>query len=96
MASASGIADRGGCLGMNDHPNKHIREAVNYAMARGWRLVKSGPRAHTWARLFCAAQIRGACIVAVYSTPRVPENHARYIRRRVDACSHQEGDGPEE
>src|SRR5437660_12884274 len=73
---------------MNDHPNKHIREAVDYAVGRGWRLVKSGPRAHAWGRLYCPAQTRGGCIFTVYSTPRVPENHARYIRRRVDACPH--------
>ena len=69
-------------------PNKHIREAIDYGLAAGWRLVKSGPRAHPWGRLYCTAQARGGCIVSVYSTPRVPENHARYIRRRVDACPH--------
>jgi hypothetical protein len=73
---------------VNDHPSKHIREAVDYALAKGWRLVKSGPRAHAWGRLYCRAKTRGGCIVTVYGTPRVPENHARYVRRRVDACSH--------
>jgi len=48
---------------MNDHPNKHIREAIDYALANGWRLVKSGPRAHAWGRLYCPAQTRGGCIV---------------------------------
>ena len=23
---------------MNDHPNKHIRAAVDYALQRGWRV----------------------------------------------------------
>ena len=73
---------------MNDHPNKHIREAADYALARGWRLVKSGPRAYAWGRLFCPAQVRGGCIITVYSTPRVPENHARYIKRQIDGCTH--------
>ena len=31
-----------------DHPNKHIREAVQYALSSGWTLRKAGPRAHTW------------------------------------------------
>jgi len=31
---------------MNDHPNKHIREAVAYALEHRWRLRKAGPRAH--------------------------------------------------
>jgi hypothetical protein len=73
---------------MNDHPNKHIRAAIDYALGRGWRLVKSGPRAHAWGRLFCPAQVRGGCIVSVYGTPRVPEHHAAYLRRVVDACPH--------
>jgi hypothetical protein len=64
---------------MDDHPNKHIRAAVDYAVAKGWRLVKSGSRAHAWGRLFCAASTSGGCIISVYSTPRVPENHARSI-----------------
>ncbi|HMC88423.1 MAG TPA: hypothetical protein VKI17_02700, partial [Gemmataceae bacterium] len=46
------------------------------------------PTCSCWGRLYCPAQTRGGCIVTVYSTPRVPENHARYIRRRVDACPH--------
>jgi hypothetical protein len=73
---------------MNDHPNKHIREAVDDAIAQGWRLVKSGPCAHAWGRLYCPAQIRDGCIITVCGTPRVPENHAAYIRRRVAACPH--------
>ena len=73
---------------MNDHPNKHIRAAVDEAIRRGWRLVKSGPRAHAWGKLYCPAIVRGGCIVSVYGTPRVPENHARYIRRMLDICPH--------
>src|SRR5438132_8011081 len=42
-ACSGGRAQR---LKMSDHPNKHIREAGDYATSRGWRLVKSGPRAH--------------------------------------------------
>ena len=93
------ILDVAGCThgeDMNDHPNKHIREAVDYALEHGWRLVKSGARSHAWGRLYCPAQARGACIITVYGTPRVPENHARYIRRRVDACPHGAGNGEEE
>src|SRR5436309_11874504 len=30
---------------MAEHPNKHIREAIKFALRRGWRLVKAGPRA---------------------------------------------------
>ena len=31
---------------MNDHRNKHIRKAVDYALERGWTLRLAGPRAH--------------------------------------------------
>lgn len=40
---------------------------------------------------FGTAKTRGGCIISVYSTPRVPENHARYIRHRVDGCPHEGG-----
>ena len=81
---------------MNIHPNKHIRDAVDYAVARGWRLVQSGARAHAWGRLYCPAGTRGSCIITVYGTPRVPENHARYVRRLVEACPHGNANGLEE
>jgi hypothetical protein len=28
------------------HPNKHIREAIKYALERGWRFVKSRGHGH--------------------------------------------------
>lgn len=73
---------------MNNHPNKHIRDAVDYAVNNGWRLRKANARAHVWGRLYCRSQSPGGCIVSVYGTPRVSENHARYIKRRVDGCTH--------
>ena len=36
---------------MNDHKNKHIRAAVEYALSRGWRLVLAGGHAHVWGTL---------------------------------------------
>ncbi len=81
---------------MNDHPNKHIREAVAYALARGWRLRKPGPRAHIWGLIFCPHAARDGCRWSVLSTPRVPEHHARQIRRVVDQCPHHGPDGGEE
>ena len=38
---------------MNNHKNKHIRAAVDYALEHGWRLVLAGPRAHIWGKLYC-------------------------------------------
>ena len=73
---------------MNDHPNKHIREAVNYAFAHGWRLRKAGPRGHIWGLLLCPLAARDGCRQQVFSTPRVPEDHAARIRRMVNHCPH--------
>jgi hypothetical protein len=73
---------------MPNHSNKHIREAIKYAEDRGWRVVKAGGQAHIWGNLYCPANRRGGCIIRVFSTPRVPENHARHIRDEVDDCPH--------
>jgi len=80
---------------MSDHPNKRIREALDYALEHGWRLRKAGSRAHVWGVLLCPHTARGGCRQPVYSTPRVPENHAARIRRVVDQCPHQAVDEEE-
>jgi hypothetical protein len=69
-----------------DHPNRYIREALQYAEEQGWTIRKSGPRAHAWGVIFCSFGHR-ECWMAIYSTPRNPERHARDIRRTVDRCS---------
>jgi hypothetical protein len=73
---------------MAEHPNKHIREAVQYAVSKDWRLRKAGPRAHVWGQLFCPYARRSGCIIRVFSTPRSPEIHARRIREEVNHCPH--------
>lgn len=60
-----------------DHPNKHIREAIEYAEINGWRVVKANARAHIWGRLYCPFRDREGCAKAVYSTPRSPETTQR-------------------
>lgn len=70
------------------HPNKHIEAAVAYAESLGWRVEKSSGRAHCWGTLYCPRHDRDGCKVAVYSTPRVPENHARQLRSAVELCHH--------
>ncbi len=69
-----------------------LREDWAYAAGQGWAVVKStGGSAHAWGVMRCP----GDCPqVSVFSTPRVPENHARALRRAVDRCSHpKEDDG---
>jgi hypothetical protein len=68
------------------HPNKHIEQAIQYAEGLGWRVEIS--HGHAWGFLLCPLQTRDGCIVPVYSTPRVPEWHARKIRNEVDNCGH--------
>jgi hypothetical protein len=70
------------------HPNKKIEAAVAYAEQRGWSWLKV--KGHAWGKLYCPHHGREGCIVFVWSTPRVPENHARQIRREVDRCPHKE------
>ena len=67
------------------HPNKHIRQAIDYAEGNGWRFEKAGGQAHIYGTLYCG-QAHRDCIVFVHSTPRNPEHHARRIRRKVERC----------
>ena len=71
------------------HPNSHIEKAVQYAEATGWRFVASN--GHAWGRLLCPWSTREGCLISVWSTPKVPENHARHIRNKVDSCPHRGG-----
>lgn len=72
------------------HPNKEIEAVVRYAESRGWTYVRAG--GHAWGVLHCPA--RGGCLKYVYSTPRDPFAHARYLRREINKCSHAPGDQP--
>jgi hypothetical protein len=74
------------------HPNKEIEQAIKYAESKGWRYIASGSSAHAWGRLFCPLASREGHSMSVWSTPKSPENHARQIRRNVDACEHQGGE----
>jgi hypothetical protein len=69
------------------HPNKHIREALDYAEEQGWAFTKS--RGHAFGRIRCGHS-HDDCQMSVWSTPRNPENHAKAIRRKVDKCPGEE------
>ena len=70
------------------HPNKEIEAAVAYAEEQGWSWFKV--KGHAWGKLNCDHHDRDGCTVFVWSTPRVPEHHARHIIREVDRCPHQQ------
>ena len=76
------------------HPDAHIEKAVQYAEALGWRVLISN--GHAWGCLLCPHHRPGGCIVNVWSTPRVPISHARYLRKRVDTCPHKANENGEE
>jgi len=75
-------------MSRNDHPNKEIRQAVDYALESGWRLEKSGGHAHSWGTLYCPFGKRGGCFIFVRSTPSDKQGHANAIRHSVDVCTH--------
>lgn len=76
--------------GMSSHPDKHIREAIEFAESLGWTFEKSVPRAHSFGILYCPQNERGACRIVVYSTPKTPFLHAQRITRAVNKCPHGE------
>ena len=70
------------------HPNKHIEAALADAESLGFRVIKRTGRGHAWGILYCVLVSREGCRMSIWSTPRVPENHAAQIRRFVDNCQH--------
>ncbi len=66
------------------HPNKEISNAIEYALENGWNFRKSN--GHIFGILYCPANSRSGCRLAVYSTPRNPTAHAKDILRAVDKC----------
>lgn len=70
------------------HAKQEIEDAIQYAERHGWRYQASGKSSHAWGRLLCPESSRAGCHMSVWSTPRNPMNHARQIRRLVDACQH--------
>lgn len=77
---------------MRYHSDKHINEAIEYAVSKGWEWQKSGPRAHSHSRLRCGFHERGGCILYVWSTPRTPQAHARRLMADIDGCPHKTDD----
>ena len=71
------------------HPNKHVREAIKYALGRGWRLTHS--KGHPWGTLWCPERSRAGHFFHVASTPVNRETHAKRIRAAVDLCPHSTG-----
>ncbi|PXW49547.1 hypothetical protein DET57_101245 [Klebsiella oxytoca] len=71
---------------MKEHPDKHIRAAIDYALTRGWIFITGGKSAHCFGRLICGTARHREYMMSIWSTPAVPINHARQIIRMVDRC----------
>ena len=71
---------------MKRHPNKHIREALEYALENGWEVIETGKSAHAFCRIRCLLG-HGEHVMGVWSTPKNAENHAKQILRKVNQCS---------
>ncbi len=50
------------------HPNKEIRQAIEYAIEQGWRFEMGG--SHCFGQIYCSFRQRGGCRKSVDSTPR--------------------------
>ncbi|WP_087144409.1 hypothetical protein [Crenothrix polyspora] len=71
------------------HPNKVVRDALQYASDNDWRIVQGG--SHAWGQMYCPYNDKTCrcgefCRASIWSTPKNPENHAKQIRRIVDNC----------
>jgi hypothetical protein len=73
------------------HPNKEIEKAIQYGESKGWRYKKAGTSAHAWGRLLCPLETREGHEMSIWSTPKSSDIHAKQIRKRIDACDHQQG-----
>lgn len=71
---------------MKEHPNKHIRAAIEYALERGWLFSPGGHSAHCFGRLRCGLAEHRDHMMSIWSTPAVPLHHARQNMRVVDRC----------
>ena len=77
-------------MARNRHPSKDIEAALRHAERAGWRVEVRG--SHAWGKTFCPYNDGGCrcgefCITSIWSTPKVPRNHARQLRRVVDNCA---------
>ena len=82
---------------MKKHPNKEIRDAIQYAIEKGWIIKESNARAHAWGVMYCPyndleCRCGQHCQTSIWSTPRNPSNHAKQLKRAVRGCIYYEDD----
>lgn len=68
---------------LKKHTNKEIRQAIQYALDKGWHFRESN--GHAFGRLYCELG-HTEHQMSVWSTPRNPVNHAKQIIAFVGKC----------
>lgn len=72
---------------MKEHPDKHIRAAIRYAVLKGWVFTPGRNSSHCFGRLKCGITEHPQHMMSVWSTPGSTQNHAWQIVRKVDSCT---------
>jgi hypothetical protein len=70
------------------HDKAPVEAALVLAREAGW--LANYPGGHAWGTIYCPYGHR-QCRMSVWSTPRVPEDHGREIRKKVTACPGSDG-----
>ncbi|QPC87206.1 hypothetical protein GA830_10985 [Mesorhizobium sp. NBSH29] len=78
------------------HPNKDIEAAISELESLGWSYRPTGRSSHAWGRMVCSQHDPTGCQVSIWSTPRVPRNHADQLRRLGRKCAHSDTRGDHE
>lgn len=75
------------------HPNKEIREVIEYAEKKGWIVKESN--SHAWGILYCPYNDKNCragkhCKTSIWSTPTNPQYFAKHLKRIIDKCNYTE------
>lgn len=80
-------------MSRSKHPIKEIEAALSKLETMGWVVEEAkGKSAHAWGFVLCPANAGNECRsgtfcrMSVWSTPRVPQNHARELLRKAQGC----------
>ncbi|MGP9821201.1 hypothetical protein ACTZWW_14395 [Salinarimonas sp. NSM] len=89
-------AIRKAAMARRRHPDKEIEAALRFAEDNGRRISLGG--SHAWGKIYCPyddeeCRCGEFCIASVWTTPRNASAHARHIRRVVEGCMRNLGDG---
>ena len=70
------------------HQSQVVSDAIELALALGWRLLPVGKSSHAGLRLACPEASRDGCLHSVSSTPRNSHDEADKLLRKIKRCPH--------